>query len=424
MAYTLYRTGNFAYIMSPLIFLFAGRNNILLWLTNWSRSTFLVLHRWIARVFAVQAILHSLLAVALYKAEGTYDEEVSAPYWIWGIVATVACVLLTFGSGLYVRNLTYEFFLITHIVLSVILIIGCWYHAYDLYKFLGGVEDWIYAMVAVWIFDRLARVTRIIIIGPRRATVVELGEGYIRIDIPRVRWGCEPGKHVYVYFPTLHLLRPWENHPFSILPTVLLHSSHLRNDSKSHSPSSADRLREQIDIEKCNEYKPRVRSVQDGRPVVGISLYVKKSTGTTKSLHMCKNLLVFLEGPYPNNSTREALRCDRLLLISGGIGITGLLAFVNNHWNVKLAGSVKESARCLVDELDGALSGLVDKDIQIGNRLDIGQLLAEEMEAGWEKVGVVVSGPPALCDDVKAAVVAAGKLGKTEFELEVEAYSW
>jgi hypothetical protein len=34
MAFILYRTGNLAYIIAPLIFLFASRNNILLWLTN------------------------------------------------------------------------------------------------------------------------------------------------------------------------------------------------------------------------------------------------------------------------------------------------------------------------------------------------------------------------------------------------------
>jgi NAD(P)H-flavin reductase len=177
-------------------------------------------------------------------------------------------------------------------------------------------------------------------------------------------------------------------------------------------------------VEKHDALQPRVRAVQTNPPAIGSTLYVGKSTGTTKSLHAKENLLTFLEGPYPNNPTREVPRCDRLLLIGGGIGITGLLPFASNHWNVKLAWSVKELARCLVDDLDGALGVIADKDIRIGNRVDVGQLLAEEMKAGWEKVGVVVSGPGGLCDDIRAAVVAAGNLGKTEFELEVEAYSW
>jgi hypothetical protein len=192
MTYVLYRTGNLAYIFSPLIFLFGGRNNILLWVTNWSHSTFLVLHRWVARVFAGQVLLHSIIAVVLYKAEVTYDTQVKAPYWIWGIVATLCVMILTFGSGLWIRNFAYEFFLLMHIVLSVILIVGCWYHVYDLYKFLGGIEDRIHAMAGVWFFDRLLRIVRIVSCGPRQATVTEIGEGYMRIDLPGIRWSSGP----------------------------------------------------------------------------------------------------------------------------------------------------------------------------------------------------------------------------------------
>ncbi|KAK4152989.1 hypothetical protein C8A00DRAFT_34320, partial [Chaetomidium leptoderma] len=230
MAYVLYRTGVYPYIMAPLIFLFAGRNNILLWLTNWSHSTFLLLHRWVARVFRLQAILHSILAVIVYKDDGTYDMQVTMPCWIWGIRA--------------IHPYAYEFFLIKHIVLSVILLVACWYHAYDLYTFLGGYHIWLYCTFALWFLDRLGRVARIVIVGLRRATVTELSDSYVRIDIPGVRWGSEPGKQVYVYFPTLHPLRPWENHPFSVPSTPLLHLPPPRiitpSDSHRGSSSSSD----------------------------------------------------------------------------------------------------------------------------------------------------------------------------------------
>jgi hypothetical protein len=425
MAYILYRTGNLAYIMSPLIFLFAGRNNILLWLTNWSHSTFMVLHRWMARVFAVQVILHSIIAVILYKAEGTYDAQVKAPYWIWGIVATLCVVILTFGSGLWLRKCAYESFLLMHIVLSVVLIVGCWYHAYDLYKFLGGVEDWIYAMAGVWFFDRLARFGRMARYGPRRVTVIEIGEGYMRIDVPGIRWGSEPGKHVYVYFPTLNRLRPWANHPFSVLPTALLPPLSLEStDSETQTRRSLGGVEEPVDVEKSGVMTPTIKNVSRYHPSVGITLYVRQCAGTTKALSPQKSLLAFIEGPYPNNSMTEILSCDRLLLIGGGIGITGILPITNNHWNVKLVWNVKESAKCLVDELKGALDLISDKEIRIGGRCDIEKALGQETEAGWDKVGVVVCGPGGLCDDARAAVVKAAKLGKTKFELEVEAYSW
>ena len=74
--------------------------------------------------------------------------------------------------------------------------------------------------------------------------------------------------------------------------------------------------------------------------------------------------------------------------------------------------------------MDGVLSRIVEKDVRIGSRLNVNALLAEELESGWDKVGVVVSGPGGLCDDVRAAVAAAGKKGKTVLQLEVDAYSW
>jgi len=78
----------------------------------------------------------------------------------------------------------------------------------------------------------------------------------------------------------------------------------------------------------------------------------------------------------------------------------------------------------LVDDLQGALNNIADKDVRIGSRFNIEQLLKEEMEAGWDRVAVVICGPAALCDDTRAAVATAARRGKTEFELKVEAYSW
>jgi uncharacterized membrane protein len=98
-AYVFYRTGVFAFVMAPLTLLFSSRNNVLLWVTNWSHSTFMLLHRWVARLFALLALLHTLLALPLY-----YPAEATQEYWIWGAVATVALMIMAVGSGLYVRR--------------------------------------------------------------------------------------------------------------------------------------------------------------------------------------------------------------------------------------------------------------------------------------------------------------------------------
>lgn len=45
LAYFMWRTGALAFCQMPVLFLFSSRNNILLWLTNWSHSTYMLLHR-------------------------------------------------------------------------------------------------------------------------------------------------------------------------------------------------------------------------------------------------------------------------------------------------------------------------------------------------------------------------------------------
>ena len=80
LAYAGYRTGEFAFGLLPLTILFAGRNNILLWLTNWSHSTYLLLHRWIARLFVLHTVLHSIFLWAARVQTGTYKTDKNLPY--------------------------------------------------------------------------------------------------------------------------------------------------------------------------------------------------------------------------------------------------------------------------------------------------------------------------------------------------------
>ncbi|KAM7205866.1 putative ferric reductase transmembrane component [Rhypophila sp. PSN 637] len=458
-ALVVYRTGIFAFALIPLMLLFSSRNNILLWWTNWSHNTYILLHKWIARLFFLYSLVHTITALPWFYATDSKKE-----YWIWGAVAIIAMTIILGTSILWVRQKAYEVFLATHIVMSVITMVGCWYHV-TLWVGIGtwGYETWLYAACAVWFFDRLARFGRVLKNGVKRGRVVELdgtGGDYVRVDIEGVRWGTgDPGTHVYAYWPFVNASggewwrQPWENHPFSLVPSVLLlgkgeASTHGKSESvKSGSRSgSSDRHRPhhegvEVDLEKNGGIKAMVNTsvaTPDGggekshvrqritpATASGISLFIKKGTGVTKHLRANSNLLTLLDGPYTSTPTTEVRKCDRLLLIGGGIGVTSLLPWVANHENIKVAWSLKESARCLVSEVDCALSRVQEREVRIGNRLDFDDLLAQEVAAGWKKVGVVVSGPDGMCDDVRAAVVAAGRNGgHTEFELEVDAFTW
>ena len=386
----------------------------------------MLLHRWVARVFTLQVILHSILEFMLYKRQGSVDSEQKEPYWIWGIVATVACVIMVVVSSLWFRKASYEIFLIMHIILAIFVLAGSWYHVELLFRRRWGYEFWLYAACAVWFFDRGARVARVLKNGMRRAQVTQITEDIVRIDIKGVRWDARPGKHTYAYFPTLNPLRPWENHPFSVIPTALLQSRHhslvaTRSSSSSENEATAD-------IEKsgtATAIHTRTPRTPTHINTSGISLYVRKSTGLTKILAAHTSLLTLLDGPYRNNSTAAVLRTDRLVLIAGGVGITAVLPFIAHHPNVSLHWSLKSSSQGLADDLATVLEGLREKHVHVGERLDVGALLEREAGEGWERIGVVTCGPGGLCDEVRSVVGMRAKTSSgVRWELDVEAFSW
>ncbi|TVY39054.1 Ferric reductase transmembrane component [Lachnellula occidentalis] len=58
--YVADRSGTLSYANLPVMWIFAGRNNILLWATGWDFSTFSIFHRHIGIVATVQAIVHDV----------------------------------------------------------------------------------------------------------------------------------------------------------------------------------------------------------------------------------------------------------------------------------------------------------------------------------------------------------------------------
>ncbi|KAH8130726.1 hypothetical protein ACSS6W_006603 [Trichoderma asperelloides] len=428
MAYVVWRTGCYSLALLPVVLLFAARNNTLLWLTNWSHETYILLHRWVARIFALLVIIHSVLSIAYYVEDGNYDSNFSEAWWVWGTVGTVAVSAMLITATPWVRRYSYEFFLLSHIVLAVFVLAGTWYHLLYLYMNMSGYEQWLYVAFGVWGLDRLFRVLRVLKNGVQRARIIDIGGDIVRVDIEGIRWGFQPGKVVYAFFPTLQPLRPWENHPFSVLPTAMLERSNavapaLDKDSRS---SLGSGTRNGVEKNVISQQIPtkQVATAAEHQPTAGITFFIRKSRGFTKQLTAGTNILALLDGPYPGNPTAPILQCDRVLLICGGIGITAILPWIDSHPNVKLAWSVKEYASPLVDSVSKVLDRVVEKDVRIGHRLDIEELLAEDTQAGWKRIGVVACGPDGMCDDTRALVTAAAKRGNAQFELEVHAYSW
>lgn len=82
------RTGIICYATLPILWIFSGRNNIFLWLTGWSFSTFNIFHRHVARIATVLAIVHSIGYTALeayceyFPVGGTSDQVAELFRWL------------------------------------------------------------------------------------------------------------------------------------------------------------------------------------------------------------------------------------------------------------------------------------------------------------------------------------------------------
>ncbi|RYO94786.1 hypothetical protein DL766_000049 [Monosporascus sp. MC13-8B] len=166
-------------------FVFAARNSPLLCVTDWSYSTYLLLHRWLGYWVIIHTVLHSVMLLAYYKVFGSYEEEIVRPYWMWGIVGTVAAVAL----------------------LPTSLLVYCYRHNW-------GYEIWMFIAGGIWGAERISRLARMAFKGCHTATVklVEETDGeYIRIDVDYAYLGGV----AYLCFPTLGW-RFWESHPFSV----------------------------------------------------------------------------------------------------------------------------------------------------------------------------------------------------------------
>jgi predicted ferric reductase len=430
MAYVANRSGALAMALLPLTILFAGRNNILLWLSDWSHSTYLLHHRWIARLCALQIILHSIVELQQHVELSDYPIELKELYWIWGCVGTVAVAIMVLAAQF--RRYYYEIFLISHIVLAIFVLVGTWYHIDYLFQRKFAYEYWIYLCCAIWFTDRVIRLGRIFKVGVKQATLRPIGDEVVRVDIPDVRWSVVPGQHAYLYLPATRKWAPWENHPFSVIPTSLLSARRKLTPADSiqeRQESVADLIssRGGSDTEKSEMNVgvslPVVRSTNRLSSVTsGITIFTKRHKGITAGF-AASTLSALLDGPYRNTAARPILNADRLVLIAGGIGITGILPFVHAHPNVKLYWSVRSAQAALIDEFEPTIPGHVERSIHVGSRNDLTLALAEEVKAGWGLVGAVVCGPGGMCDEVRNRVAWLGKhYPATKWQLDVEAF--
>ncbi len=272
------RSGILAFGKVPLLIIFAGRNNFLGYLTGKKYSDFIQYHKIIATWMFLDALIHSIYYTILEKGEYTLDLQ--SLYFVCGVIATsLAGGIILFALHPF-RRYMYECFLYFHIIMVVAFIVMCWYHCQEL-----GWCEWIILSCALWVFDRLFRIVRMIRFGYKKAHVEMINDTLFKITINKPKsFHSTPGQYGFIYFKDPLLF--FQNHPFTII------------ESEEN-----------------------------------ILCYIKAKRGITS--HIMKRLMrspegvldtyVCVEGPY--GKTAPIHHYKKGLLIAGGTGIPGIIDY-------------------------------------------------------------------------------------------------
>ncbi|KAI0055563.1 hypothetical protein BV25DRAFT_166890 [Artomyces pyxidatus] len=307
ISYWSSRAGDIAAVQMPLIVALGMRNNIIAFITGISFEKLNYLHRMCARTVCVLLWLH-----AGGKIKSGIAVELSENYIRAAITAIVAFSVLLLVSIRPARQLGYEFFVIAHFCLILIMLVGAYFHTKHF-----EVDYYIWPSFVLWGFDRAIRIIRLVIfnhsylgfstgLGTFNATADVVASGFVRIRFRRpnhLHWS--PGQSAFLTMPEVSTI-PFESHPFTIANADL---DHLQHDE------AADFT------EKESNSSGQIVPASHGKDLVFI---VKAREGFTKRLNKIAKtdgtLKIFVDGPYgapPNLST-----FDTVVFFAGGSGVT------------------------------------------------------------------------------------------------------
>ncbi|KZT21943.1 hypothetical protein NEOLEDRAFT_717549 [Neolentinus lepideus HHB14362 ss-1] len=304
------RLGTIATSQFPLVTVLGTKNNVISFLTGISHDKLNYLHRMTARVAFVILWMHAGRWMPRAMLPETYYHQA----WMQcGVLGLVAFTILCFASIRPAREKAYEWFLWGHFALVFIFLVGAYFHVKRcLY------EPWVIACFAVWAFDRLVRVLRVLYffassrrphLHPSKARVERLTPHHLSVRVRRprgVHWA--PGQMVYLMAPGVSAL-PWEAHPFSVASVDESRYDMLRETGERESGESGEKDGEVEDEMVFIVGVMRGFTARLGRRVEG------SERG--------RDVTVLVDGPY--GDAEDVTGYDTVVLIAGGTGVAWTL---------------------------------------------------------------------------------------------------
>ena len=456
------RAGVLAFANIPILILFASRNNIYQWATGWSYATFQHYHRHVSIICVLETIIHSVCYTIKFvkkpNSAHLYAVEASMPYFWWGIFATVACGLIPGFAFLKFRKYSYEVFLFIHYMLSSLFLVGCSYHITLRFGLGYGYYQWLFCAYAVLGFDFLVRFLRCLWIkfrGCDSKAVIEIvdKESKTMKIVYKMKGSGQTfiGSYYFLYFYTVFPF--FTSHPFTVSEW------HNKKSIKKIPNTSSDECESMEEKGLINNKTVDV-SYNDST----VTFYVQCFKGMTNVLYRKLELNDFkpieiysiLEGPYGTYERDPFHEHDFIILLTGGIGNTVVINYLNCFFDYKMRRSFKDChdvklsiLHCdrykgRLDFLKRKLEEIIplnaenDVDLQLHNttsmgRIDIAKYLRDKVSeiekkypTGTRRIGIVSCGPGKFTDEIRKECVALqeGIVNDTVVSYITDPFDW
>ncbi|KAG6853299.1 hypothetical protein C0991_005354 [Blastosporella zonata] len=379
-----------------LVAALGSKNNIIGYLTGVSYEKLNYLHRMTARVLCVLIWVHAAGRIKIGLI-GTVSLQIS---WSQcGVLAATALTILCLVSLRPLRQRHYEIFLIFHLFLVSIALLGAYFHT-------RGIQEQchIWPAFIIWGLDRTIRGIRILIYNTgyfKTGSRDQFGQfevlspHLVRVTLQRpafMRW--RPGQSAYLRIPHVSS-SPFESHPFTIASIDAPHNVPAISDiQKDEVSKEEDSLESEID------HKTKTLSF-----LIGV-----RSGFTKRLLHAVdktQEMKVVFEGPYGSPPRLEG--SDTVVLIAGGSGVSFTLPLLLDTvrrakkgdvhcqkvifiWAIRDAGSLG----CFTDAIVLAIAN-VPPHLKVEIRVHI---TTARMKESWEKSSVEDSDEEANAGDV------------------------
>jgi predicted ferric reductase len=297
---------------------------------NISYDTFNLFHRWLGRIVGLEILVHISAWLSNTVRAGDWKGAMwvinQAASYKWGLMASIAFLLLLLHTWSPLRHAFYETFALSHRILYIHAFIGVYWH---LRQHALPQLPWTYIFISILAADYLLRISRIVYYNTSgfsrdrtitRTTIEALPGEACRLSFNITRpWTAKPGAHVHIYLPAISFLC---SHPFSV---AWFESQPVASSDEKLPSNSTD-----LDARSPNST---------------ISLIVRARTGMTRSLYRKASLQPnstlttwgAIEGPYGGLHSLNSY--GTVVLFAGGIGITHQLTFVRHLLKGHTAGT-------------------------------------------------------------------------------------